>query len=90
MAAGDRSSPARDEAMVVKRGGGLTSPAPRHSLNDLGSSSATLQVSPVRHNGESRHLDASRDDGDGTGDDSIGVEFMHYTVHILRHRSGWN
>lgn len=59
---------------VVRRGSGLTSPVPRHSL---GSSTATLQVSPVRRSGGSRYLGASRDGG---ADES--AEFVHYTVHI--------
>jgi 1,4-beta-D-xylan synthase len=77
--AGDGSSPVRDAAAVVKGGGaGLTSPAPRHSLGGAaGSSPATLQVSPVRRSAGSRYLGASRDGGD-----SIGPEFVHYTVHI--------
>ncbi|KAL6638427.1 hypothetical protein ACP70R_023922 [Stipagrostis hirtigluma subsp. patula] len=65
---------------VVKRsgGGGLTSPAPRHSLGGGGSSSpATLQVSPVRRSGGSRYLGASRDGGV-----EASAEFVHYTVQI--------
>ncbi|KAG8093132.1 hypothetical protein GUJ93_ZPchr0012g21488 [Zizania palustris] len=56
---------------VVRRRSGLTSPVPRHSL---GSSTATLQVSPVRR---SRYLGASRDSGADAS-----AEFVHYTVHI--------
>lgn len=56
---------------VVRRGSGLTSPVPRHSI---GSSTATLQVSPVRRSGGSRY--ASRDGADAS------AEFVHYTVHI--------
>ncbi|KAF0887784.1 hypothetical protein E2562_004007 [Oryza meyeriana var. granulata] len=59
---------------MPRRGSGLTSPVPRHSL---GSSTATLQVSPVRRSGGSRYVGASRDGG---VDES--AEFVHYTVHI--------
>ncbi|XP_062204687.1 cellulose synthase-like protein D4 [Phragmites australis] len=75
--AGGKSGSSPGEA-VLKRGGGggLTSPAPRHSLGGS-SSTATLQVSPVRRSGGSRYLGASRD---GAVDNS--AEFVHYTVHI--------
>ncbi|KAK1627450.1 hypothetical protein QYE76_001765 [Lolium multiflorum] len=56
---------------VVRRSSGITSPVSRHSI---GSSTATLQVSPVRGGG-SRY--ASRD---AAADGS--AEFVHYTVHI--------
>ena len=55
----------------MRRGSRLTSPVPRHSI---GSSTATLQVSPVRRSGGSRY--ASRDGADAS------AEFVHYTVHI--------
>jgi 1,4-beta-D-xylan synthase len=58
---------------VVRRGSGITSPVSRHSI---GSSTATLQVSPVRRSGGGSRY-ASRD---GAADGS--AEFVHYTVHI--------
>ena len=55
---------------VVRRSSGITSPVSRHSI---GSSTATLQVSPVRRSGGGGSRYASRD---------ASAEFVHYTVHI--------
>ncbi|CAM0949615.1 unnamed protein product [Alopecurus aequalis] len=58
---------------VVRRGSGITSPVSRHSI---GSSTATLQVSPVRRSGGGSRY-ASRDGGADAS-----AEFVQYTVHI--------